>query len=161
MNDDTEIKKGNPITNEELEKIVATEDMILTANYSQTLFNVYYDNYKDIIITDNSKETVDKTTSLIGPSLDRDRWDKPIVYVSDKDVTLTDGKIIKAGKAISEEELKLISVKEDLTLTPRYKSEMKLFSLDNVNIDLILTIIFIIIIIPIGLYVIKSIKKRN
>lgn len=161
LNDDTEIKKGSPISNDELIKIVATNDMVLTANYSQQLFNVYYLNYEDIVVTENSKETVGKDDILTGPTLDRDRWDKEIVYTSDKNITLSSGKTIKAGKAITQEQLKEINVTEDLNITPRYESDLKLINFDKLNMDLIFTIIFIILVIPVGIYIIKSIKKNS
>ena len=161
LSDDTEIKKGYPISNDELVKIIATNDMVLTANYSQQLFNVYYLNYEDIVVTENSKEIVSKTDFLTGPELDRNRWDKEIVYTSDKNVTLSSGKTIKAGKAITEEQLKQINVTEDLNITPRYETDLKLINFDKLNLDLILTIIFIVIAIPVGIYVIKAMKKNS
>lgn len=161
LSDDTEIKKGYPISNDELVKIIATNDMVLTANYSQQLFNVYYLNYEDIVVTENSKEIVSKTDFLTGPELDRNRWDKEIVYTSDKNVTLSSGKTIKAGKAITEEQLKQINVTEDLNITPRYENDLKLINFDKLNLDLILTIIFIVVAIPVGIYIIKSMKKNR
>lgn len=161
LSDDTEIKIGYPISNDELVKIIATNDMVLTANYSQQLFNVYYLNYEDIVVTENSKEIVSKTDFLTGPELDRNRWDKEIVYTSDKNVTLSSGKIIKAGKAITQEQLKQINVNQDLNITPRYESDLKLINFDKLNMDLILTIIFIVIAIPVGIYIIKSMKKNR
>ena len=161
LSDDTEIKIGYPISNDELVKIIATNDMVLTANYSQQLFNVYYLNYEDIVVTENSKEIVSKTDFLTGPELDRNRWDKEIVYTSDKNVTLSSGETIKAGKAITEEQLKQINVTEDLNITPRYENDLKLINFDKLNLDLILTIIFIVIAIPVVIYIIKSMKKNR
>lgn len=159
LNDDRTIKSGEPILEEDLKNIVATNNMILTANFAQSLYNVYYLNHEDIIVTENTKEEVAKDGALTGPVLERNRWDKTVVYTSDKDVTLTNGKTIKAGKAITEEQLKQIVVLEDLNITPRYESDLQLLNPENLNMDLILTIIFVVLVIGLGFYIYKTKKK--
>lgn len=133
--------------------------MILTANYYQSLFNVFYQSYEDIIVTGNPKEQVGEINTLIGPELERSRYDKEIVYTCDKDVTLSNGKTVSKGKPIKMEQLKDIVITEDLNITPRYVNDFKLFNIEELNIDLIYGIIFVIIVVFAGIHIYKNKKK--
>ncbi len=157
LNNDRKIKKGDPITNEEISLIVADIDMVLTAHHKQTLFNVYYYGYEGITIIDNIKEVVANSKDIQGPSIEKDN-DEEIVYVSDIDVVLNDGKTIKAGKAISFDDLKNIQLNQDLNLTIRYKSDVSLFEINSKTIVIIISSLF-----GLGLviFIIKKIKNRN
>ena len=57
------------------------------------------------------------------------------------------------------EELKDIVITEDLNITPRYANDFKLFNIEELNIDLIYEIIFVIIVVFAGIYVYKNKKK--
>ena len=131
--------------------------MVLTAHHKQTLFNIYYYGYEGITIIDNIKEVVANSKDIQGPSIEKDN-DEEIVYVSDIDVVLNDGKTIKAGKAISFDDLKNIQLNQDLNLTIRYKSDVSLFEINSKTIVIIISSLF-----GLGLviFIIKKIKNRN
>lgn len=155
LNNDKKINKGDPITNEEVNFIVADTDMILTAHHKQALFNIYYSSYEDIVIVDNIKETVGNPNDIKGPVIE-DNSGEEVVFVSDSDIILNTGKTIKAGKAISLEELKNIKLTKDLKLTPRYKKDI--ISFDK---NIIYIIVSLLLGIGLFMFIIKLIKNRN
>ncbi|MBR3116082.1 InlB B-repeat-containing protein [Candidatus Saccharibacteria bacterium] len=116
-----EITAGSPLTNEQIQNVVVTEDITFTAHFEEIKYTVNYEADEGGTITGITDEDV---VSGNGPSGSKDSSDDGyefLYWTADVDVILEDGTEIKAGNPITEEQIKQIIVDRDITFTSHYK----------------------------------------
>ena len=117
LEDGTVITAGNPVTPEQVEQVVVTENLVFTAIHRDVKLNVTYtsDQHGEITgktsekVVPNDNPTGSESTPEAGYAFDH--------WVADKNVTLEDGTVITAGNPITPEQVEEIVVTEDITLT--------------------------------------------
>ena len=154
------IEAGTIISEEQLKQVVIASNVTLKAKSKKVVYNIYYKSVEGIQITSTPKETVYDGASVKGVMYNYPDSDKKIVYISDCDVTLKDGTIIKAGEAIEVSQLGEIIVNEDMILTLDYESLIdNSKEIDKVKVGYIL--VFVLLVILIIIVAMLSIKKKR
>ena len=159
LDNEETIKAGNPISDEELKSIIVTSDMVLTANTKMTYYTVYYKCEKGIMIVNDTMEIVYDGQGIKGVKYINSKSLNKIVYVSNLDVLLKDGTIIKAGNEITESQLQEIVLGEDITLTLCHeKKPEKVTKNDNNFVVYACIIIFVLLLL---VFIVEGIKKSR
>lgn len=124
LEDGTEIKAGEPITEEQIKQVVVNENLVFTAQFEKIKYKVDYEAKDGGQITGIKTEDVEveenpsSSTAKPDKNYELDHW------VADKDVTLEDGTEIKAGEPITEEQIKQVVVDQDLKFTAIFKKNI-------------------------------------
>lgn len=163
LEDGTLIAKGNPITNEQLTKVLVDNDITFTAVHIRKELIVIYKGIDGIVINGNDKEIVKYGANPLGVSVKSNSETRKVVYIADKDIILKDGTKISAGKEITAEQLKLIVVNDDLTITAKYAKEEIVTNIpDTGRIQSVISVIGGLFLVVIGITLVygTTYKKR-
>lgn len=116
LKDGTTIPVGGHLTDDQVKEVTVESDITFTAHHA-TRFVVKYesDDYGKITGIDN--ENVDPYNNPSGSDQSPDDGYILSHWIADKDVTLEDGTVIKAGDPILTEQIKQVIVDQDITFT--------------------------------------------
>lgn len=116
LKDGTTIPAGGQLTDEQVKEVVVESDITFTAHHA-TRFVVKYesDDYGEITGIDN--ENVDPYNHPSGSEQSPDEGYIFSHWIADKDVTLEDSTLIKAGDPILTDQIKQVIVDQDITFT--------------------------------------------
>ena len=123
LKDGTFIESGENITSEQLTNVIATEDLILTAMYKKQLFTINYVSDSNGTITGITSEEKMIDQNLSGSVTKANDDYMFLHWIADKDITLTDNKIITKGNSISNEQLLDVVINDDITFTAIHVKE--------------------------------------
>ena len=121
LEDDTEIPAGDPISPEQIPQIVVDEDIVFTAIHKDIRHKVSYESDDNGTITGTTDEVIVPEHNPNGSDSEPEEGFVFDHWVIDKDVTLEDGTVIKAGDPVAPEQVPQIIVTEDLVITAVHK----------------------------------------
>jgi len=116
----TIIKKGAPISVEQIKQISVEEDLVITAYHYKTKYFVNYINGDNGSIIGITSEEVSANGSILGTEVKAKDGYVFAYWIANKDVKLSTGKIILANNKITNDEVKLIVVVDDLELKAEF-----------------------------------------
>lgn len=123
LKDGTTIKKGAPLTEEQIKNVLVDDDITFTIYHYINKYNIIYTSDENGTITGILEEEVPSGASPLGTTLKPKQGYKFKNWTIDKDVTLKDGTIIKKGESLTKEQINQIIIKENLTITGQTKLE--------------------------------------
>ena len=132
------IPANNAITNDELTKIIVVEDLEVKAVFVNINYNIIYQSDVNGKITGITKETRVYKQSPSGTSVVSNPGYVFGYWLADKDVSLSDGKIIKKDNIITNDELLKVSITDNITFTAKNSLEvLKVFykAEDDIKIE--------------------------
>ena len=116
LKDGTTIPVGGHLTDGQVKEVVVENDITFTAHHATRLVVKYEsDDYGEITGIEN--ENVDPYKNPSGSEQSPDDGYILSHWIADKDVTLEDGTVIKAGDPILTEQIKQVIVDQDITFT--------------------------------------------
>lgn len=123
LKDGTTIKKGAPLTEEQIKNVLVDDDITFTIYHYINKYNIIYTSDENGTITGILEEEVPSGASPLGTTLKPKQGYKFKNWTIDKDVTLKDGTIIKKGAPLTKKQINQIIIKENLTITGQTKLE--------------------------------------
>lgn len=134
LTDGTVIPAGTPITDDQIQKVVVTENLVFTAIYETNDYTVTYTSDENGAITGKTEEGVEYGKNPTGTMETPNEGYEFKEWIADVDVTLTDGTTIKAGDPITPSQISLIVVDKDIKLTAINKAKEELVVPDTGSI---------------------------
>ena len=110
------IAQGNAISDEQLLQVYIRNDLTFTSVTEIKTYTVKYETDGNATISNESEE-VNYDSTISGTNYTLDTGFNFVNWTANKDVTLIDGTTIAQGNAITNEQIKEIKVKSNLTLT--------------------------------------------
>lgn len=124
LDDGTVIKAGAPIMSvDTIKRVVVKEDLVFTAHNVRGVNKVTYVSDENGDITGEDNETLNSGDNPSGTTEESSKGYVFSHWIADKDVTLTDGTVIKAGEPITNEQIKEVVVDSDIKFTAIHEKE--------------------------------------
>ena len=124
LRNNNEIEAGNPIDKEQINEVIITENISFRAEYDYATFGITYESDENGALTGIAEESKVFNENPTGSSSLANEDYFFLGWMADVDVTLTDGKVIKAGNIITDEQLKTIVVDDDIVFTAIHAKEI-------------------------------------
>ena len=153
------IKKGTIINIKNLTKIKVKADTIFKLVTKKVSYTVKYVSLDNVKIIGKESEKVLYNENPVGTKVKVVTNENALVWVANKDVVLKNGRVIKKGNRIKDDEVKRIVIKEDLTLKAMEKVlKGEIVPDTNSNISSVIVIVGTILITVGGYFLLEKRK---
>ena len=116
LSDGTTIAEGDPITSDQITKVVVNQDITFTIHHVRQ-YTVTYKSDDGGTISGITNENVNTNANPAGSTQTPNEHYVFTYWTADKKVTLKDGTTIPAGDPITSEQIKNVVVDQDITFT--------------------------------------------